>query len=67
MPRRRVMVAMSFPQERIRLLAKKLGISFQEAASLCAKKGARVRRERAAQCACRPDAKPPRYWWQEND
>jgi hypothetical protein len=42
----------AFPQQRIFNLAARLGITVREAARLCASKGARLRRERARQCAC---------------
>ncbi len=42
----------SYPQQRIFNLAAKLGCSVREAARRCGRKGARVRAERARQCAC---------------
>ena len=41
---------MAYALQRIENLARKLGISFREAAALCGRKGSRRRRER--QCAC---------------
>lgn len=46
----------SYPQQRIFNLADRLHISVREAAQLCARKGARMRREKARQCACLPEA-----------
>jgi hypothetical protein len=45
-------MAHSYPQQRIFNLAARLGCTVREAARLCARKGARLRRERARQCAC---------------
>lgn len=43
---------MAYATQRIFNLAERLHITVSEAARLCGKKGARVRRERARQCAC---------------
>lgn len=57
---------MSYPFQRIQNLAKKLGISFREAARLCGRKGARIRQER--QCACLAEANPkPLPWWMKDN
>lgn len=45
-------MAMPYPQQRIFNLAARLGVTMRQAARLCAVKGARLRRERARQCAC---------------
>lgn len=41
---------MAYSLQRIQNLARRLGITFREAAKLCGRKGSRRRRER--QCAC---------------
>lgn len=51
--------------KRIDNLARRLGVSFREAARLVGRKGARVRRERARQCACLPERPASKCWWQE--
>lgn len=55
---------MSYPLQRIENLAKRLGISFAEAAALCAKKGARRRREKAHPPTDQANQKSPTYYWQ---
>lgn len=52
------MAMASYPQQRIFNLAAKLGVTVREAARMCARKGARQRRERARQCACMDLDKP---------
>lgn len=48
-------------------LARRLGIPFYEAAALCARKGARIARERrAAKLNARVIAKPVRLWWRDD-
>ncbi len=42
----------AYPQQRIFNLAARLGITVREEGALCGRKGARVRRMRARQCAC---------------
>lgn len=56
---------MSYPFQRIQNLARKLGISFREAAQLCGRKGARRRQER--QCACLAEAQPKRVLWYQRE
>lgn len=59
---------MSVSFARIENLARREGVSFREAARMVGRKGARMRREKARQCACVPEARQaPRYWWQEKD
>jgi hypothetical protein len=54
-----------FSQNRIDFLAKKLNVSFAEAAAMCGRKGARLKRERAAASSQTAPARPPRLpWWQ---
>lgn len=55
---------MSYPLQRIQNLANRLGISFAEAASLCARKGARRRREKARPQIDQANQKAPTYYWQ---
>ena len=45
-------LSMPYPQQRIFNLARRLGVTVSEAAQMCARKGARMRRQKARQCAC---------------
>lgn len=57
---------MSVNLARIDVLARRLGISFREAARLVGRKGNRVRRERDfARRRPRVEQREPRYWWRE--
>ena len=51
---------MSFPLQRIDRLARREGVSFQEAARWCARKGVRLKRERRA---ARLRADPMKVRW----
>lgn len=59
---------MSYSLSRIAVLAKKLGISFREAAALCGRKGSRRRRERQCACVAETAAKaaPVPWYMKEN-
>ena len=49
------------------MYARREGISLQDAGRRFQKKGARLRRQRARQCACVPDPTPRRFWWMDRE
>jgi hypothetical protein len=52
---------MAYPLQRIQNLAQRLGISFQEAAARCGRKGARRRRQQPAAVEAKPV--PQSLWY----
>lgn len=56
-----------FSFAKLEVYARREGISVSDAARRFQKKGARVRREKARQCAC-VDARPRgRMWWMDRE
>jgi hypothetical protein len=59
---------MAFSFQKLEMYARREGISLRDAARRFQKKGARVRREKARQCACIEEKRAQgRYWWRDQE